>query len=418
MSEDTDTSASGRNHDTRTAGETTKKESGAQQRGPYVPPGKRGKNHGGRGNATEGASKTNKPTPKNLKGGTSKPQQTKVKGKQKGFQNRKNTGGQQRLRVYSSSDDDEGDNINRAFRKMQQDCSALRYKVHKPMCDCPKLLKMVQHHENAGDELASVMLEDGKVDALVVVPDTKQKYVYVCKDTSLGVFDEDNFKAEKRLRNELFPEGGSRPMDGNGFKLSCASCLLEHEPNGFCLIASPSEAVVDAVRDMSRNNQRKKEASGIALHQDHAHFVARLPSLALWNLLRSKTRAQKGQAVDEIIGHLSNQDIELGYAEEFTGRIDLGHHLSSVLTLKGRSKEAEFWFVMGYDDRKSLELDLPGGKRHLGETCLEGAIRETEEETSLKWEASWKKGELQSKKRSEAGNRYFILYPPESFLAN
>jgi 8-oxo-dGTP pyrophosphatase MutT (NUDIX family) len=85
-----------------------------------------------------------------------------------------------------------------------------------------------------------------------------------------------------------------------------------------------------------------------------------------------------------------------------------------VLALTSRSNDS--WLVMGYDDHKSLELDLPGGKRHLGETSLEGAIRETEEETSLVWDASWVTTALQSKKRSEGGNRYFVLHPPQSLL--
>ncbi len=421
MSENTATNTTGRNQKKWTSSNTIKNPTDIQKHGPYVPPAKRhGKKNGGRGDVREDTVDAAKSgfAPSNRKGGNSRPQQTKSKSNQKGSQKRKNNGGQQqRLRVYSSSGNSESD---RGFWKMVQDCTALRYKVHKPRCDCPKLLKTVQHHDNAGDELSAVMLqEDGKVDALVVVPDTKQKFIYVCKDTSLEVFESDPFGAEKRLRNELFPEdttSESRPTEANGFKLSCASCLLrDHEPNGFCLVASSSESVVDAVCYKSRSNQRKKEASGLALHQDHAHFVARLPSSALWNLYRSKTRGQKGQAVDAILDHLSSQDIEPTNLEEFTGTITLGHHLSSVLTQKGRSKEVEYWFVMGYDDRKSLELDLPGGKRHLGETSLEGAMRETEEETSLIWDASWVKGFLQSKKPSEVLNRYFVLHPPEQF---
>ena len=73
---------------------------------------------------------------------------------------------------------------------------------------------------------------------------------------------------------------------------------------------------------------------------------------------------------------------------------------------------------MGFDDHESLELDLPGGKRHLGETALEGAIRETEEEASLAWDDLWVKTVLQAKKFAERGNRYFILNPPESFVAD
>lgn len=389
-----------------------------QNRGPYIPPSKRrGKNQGGRGNAARGAPKqsNNNNTPQDHKGAP-KP---KTHTKNNKPHNRRNNGGHQRLRVYSFSDNDSehGEKRNRGFWQMHNDCKALRYKVHKPQADCSKLLKMVQHHDDAVDELAAVKLENGKIDALVVVPDTKQKFIYVCKDTSLAVFEEDPFRAEKKLRDEIFAKG--RIIDTAGFKLSCASCLLlDHEPNGFCLIASSTRSLIDIVRDKSRSNRREKEYSGIDLHQDHAHFVATLPSSALRNLQRSKTRAQRGQAVDEILGHLSSQGVEVGQSEEFKGSIEVGHHLSSVLALTARSKDEEFWFVMGFDDHESLELDLPGGKRHLGETALEGAIRETEEEASLVWDDLWVKTVLQAKKFAERGNRYFILNPPESFVAD
>lgn len=404
MSEDNERD-SGPDHKTR----SKQNSEDSQNRGARIPPSKRrGKNQGGRGDSTN--------VPQNRKGRTHKPQ-THTKNNPKGFHNRRNNGGPQGLRVYSFSqnDDELGDRRTSGFWKMHNDCKALRYKVHKPQAGCSKLLKMVQHHDNAGDVLANVKLENGKVDALVVVPDTKQKFIYVCKDTTLRVFEEHPFRAEKKLRDEIF--GKSSEIETAGFKLSCASCLLfDHEPNGFCLVASSTPSLIDMVCDRSRSNRREKEAMGIDLHHDHAHFVATLPSSALRNLQRAKTRAQTGQAVDEILGHLSSQGVNVGQSEEFTGSVEIGHHLSSVLALTVRQKDEEFWFVMGYDDRKSLELDLPGGKRHLGEAALEGAIRETEEETSLLWDDSWVKSVLQSKKSSERGNRYFVLHPPEKFV--
>lgn len=398
--------------------------------GPYVPPSRRGgKDHHDRKKGTVTTPATSEGVPK----GNTRPQKgrkphgstpkSRNNSKQKNFHNTRNHGG---LKVYSSGDNDDSSgsrSSNKSFRQMHEDCKALRYKVHKPGCDCPKLLKMVEYHDSS-DALAAVKLEDGRIDALVVVPDTKQKYVYVCRDTTADVFEDNPRGAEEKLKKEIFPTTSPVSSDVDGeditridetsFKLSCASCLLKaHEPNGFCLIASSSADLVDTVRDRSRSNQRKREESGLVLHQDHAHFVARLPRSSLWNLHRSKTRAQKGSAVDEILGHLSNQDIDaVKDPEKFTNGIELGHHLLSVLSLSGRSDD--FWFVMGYDDHKSLELDLPGGKRHLGETSLEGAIRETEEETSLLWDASWVTGVLQSTKRSDGGNRYFVLHPPQS----
>lgn len=336
-----------------------------------------------------------------------------------------------KLKVFSTGDEDLDTGIN--FQQFHGECNALRYKVHKPRCDCSKILRLVQNEDHTNETLPGVF-DDGKVDALVVVPDTKQKFMYLCRDTPLGVFEEDPRKAELKLRAEIFPTKSDDKItlpgeegvhfetrvvvDESKFKLSCASCmLLSHEPNGFCLVSSSSSEIVDRVRDNSRSKRDQKESKGHPLHPDHAHFVATIPRSALWNLHRSRTRAQTGQAFDEIFGHLSAQDIDAIFdAERFVDGIEMGHHLVSLLALTGRSDD--FWFILGYDDQKSLTLDLPGGKRHLGETSLEGAIRETEEESSLVWDASWVTNVLHSRKPSDGGNRYFVLHPTQSFLEN
>ena len=351
------------------------------------------------------------------------------------YNNRRKPGGSQ-LRVYCSDGEGKSDhnsNSNsRSFRQMHNACQARRYKVYKPQSDAPKLLRLVEKHNHTPlhEELTAVLLENGTIDAFVVLPDTKQPYLYVCRDTPLSRFDEDPVGTETKLRNELFlntketthttdvTTAADNASDDIGlFKVSCASCLLQaYEPNGFCLVASPSANVVDEIRDKSRFQRCDKEATGRPLHPDHAHFVAQLPRSALWELLRAKTRAQKSTAVDAILSFLAaDPDIAaVRDPEKFTAGIKLGHHLVSVLTLTRPSDD--FWFVMGYDDHNALELDLPGGKRHLGETSMEGAIRETEEETSLVWDRSWVITALQSHTRSDGGNRYFVLHPPPSYL--
>ena len=46
--------------------------------------------------------------------------------------------------------------------------------------------------------------------------------------------------------------------------------------------------------------------------------------------------------------------------------------------------------VLGYiDNPQSITLDLPGGKRHLGESTINGVVREVEEECSLLIDENW-----------------------------
>jgi len=81
-------------------------------------------------------------------------------------------------------------------------------------------------------------------------------------------------------------------------------------------------------------------------------------------------------------------------------------------------------------------LDLPGGKRHLGESSLQGAIRETYEEMTLVVDEEWvydsgggntqgknpnKKDNgrvpfRQSDSHSQQGNVYYMMRPPASLL--
>ena len=82
-------------------------------------------------------------------------------------------------------------------------------------------------------------------------------------------------------------------------------------------------------------------------------------------------------------------------------------------------KDDEHWLLLVYDDRDNQtytskacwSLNVYGGKRHLGETTLEAAIRETEEEISLKWDKSW----VDERWVHKAGNAYYyLLSPPAS----
>ena len=167
---------------------------------------------------------------------------------------------------------------------MHNACQARRYKVYKPQSDAPKLLRLVEKHNHTPlhEELTAVLLENGTIDAFVVLPDTKQPYLYVCRDTPLSRFDEDPVGTETKLRNELFlnttetthttdvTTAADKASDDIGlFKVSCASCLLQaYEPNGFCLVASPSANVVDGIRDKSRSQRCDK-----ALHCRQASKV-------------------------------------------------------------------------------------------------------------------------------------------------
>ena len=68
-----------------------------------------------------------------------------------------------------------------------------------------------------------------------------------------------------------------------------------------------------------------------------------------------------------------------------------------------------------YANKNSLiwKVDIPGGKRYLGETSLQCAIRETEEETSLVIDEKWLDSLVEDDiSESFRQNRYYFLQPP------
>ena len=326
------------------------------------------------------------------------------------------------------------------FDSFREHCQhAARYKVHRPNCSCPNVKNLLSNRlivsapvaeqnnqgvhgnvnsfsEDVLDEWTSDKLRDG----LLVLPQTKSiSSVYFCLHTTAKTFDCDPEEAERKLRTELFPDRNSDRV-AKSFEVSCAACLLYDEPNGFACVSSTSQESVDRVRDKAR---RLADAKLDRKHADHAHFVATVPLDALAKLHRSKTRHQIQSAQDELEQHLVNQGVPL---QPDANEIKLQHHLSSLLWLTkdlqtngSRTQPTNccwYWLVIVFDNTNQTQhphwsLDLPGGKRHLGESSLEAAIRETEEETSLIWDAQWIREERRGRRPSDSVNRYYMLSP-------
>lgn len=325
------------------------------------------------------------------------------------------------------------------FPSMHEKCGAARYKVHKPGCSCSKLKKARSallttsggNDDNKAHDSSPSNPDRTKeqLDGLVVIPETTTRlspFIYICLDTGVDEFRRDSFAAEKKLRSELFPPSSSSSSETVSFKASCASCLLQHESNGFVCVSSLSRQTIDFARDLARKRADEKRIEG-ELHADHAHFVCNLSKCTLWNFLdKARTRQQKLIAADQVLEQLLQQGAPAKSGEN----VEFGHHLSSLLLLSkfSDSDTTTHWLTLVYDDRENGEkkepcwtIDLPGGKRHLGETTFQGAVRETEEETSLQIDEKWKLEENPRRNRhgSDQSNAYYFLTPPcEMLLEN
>jgi hypothetical protein len=299
------------------------------------------------------------------------------------------------------------------FESMHKKCRAARYRVHKPGCNCYKVKQARSSTE--------------KLDGLVVVPDVKQiSSVYLCLGTGRDEFQRDHLASENKLKDEIFAQSSS-PVDtaNPSFDVSCAICLLQIEPNGFVCVSSSSHQTVDFVRDMARKRAEQKRKDG-PLHGDHAHYICTLPRRILWQLCdKARTREQKRQATNELVElYLGRQGVPTDTTDTCE-QIEIGHHLWSFLFLTKDESDADtaYWMTLVYDNTSnrmnpSWTLDLPGGRRHLGERSFEGAIRETEEESSLQIDRQWmlEDGPRRHSRNDVSPDYFYMIGPPSDLL--
>ena len=331
---------------------------------------------------------------------------------------------------------------------------AAAYKVHAPNCTCPKVERirsryMDNQHQRGIDNTSEPMSqynngiqfdvdggftqqfekkvqisnEESLFDNLVVLPDTQRpSSVYICKDTNSKQFQQNGTACEKKLAMEIFGSNGDIGKNSDNlpsFKVACAICLLTgHYWNGFVAILSAKYHHLQPILDNARDAAQAKESQ--ILHSDHAHFVCALKISSLQTFVGSaKTRSASTKNITNVLSQLRNNGVELSNnvqnvsfvgekVDEHSAKVELGHHLISFLHIlndefqNDRSEatnsilqQSQYILVIGYQDGPfEWTLDLPGGKRHLGETTIEGAIREVEEECSLKLNQKWLEGQL------------------------
>ena len=271
-----------------------------------------------------------------------------------------------------------------------------------------------------------VVHAESPLDGLVVLPDIKSiNSIYLCLGTSYHAFQSNPKDAELKLHDELFANGSADYVDDGGggqpYKVSCAQCLLRDKPNGFVCVSSPSIQTVGVARELAMKRTRYKKAEQIPLHSDHSEHVCVVSRKVLWRHETAKTRDQSSKADFALRGILSKQGVENLDNDSTNGgcEVDLGHHLSSLLHITKKDVDADsvYWLVMLQWTGTKYMVDLPGGKRHLGETSWEGATRECEEECSLQIDSSWVHGEpRKSSRKADEGNVYYILRPPADLM--
>ena len=279
------------------------------------------------------------------------------------------------------------------------------------------------------------------------------KYIYVCTDTHGRAFQSNWKRCEDKLANEIFNDNNndaslpSSPPPPS-FKVSCAICLLRHRSNGFAVILSPTMSTLLPTIQAANNNARRlldkdststnsSSSSSSGLHADHAHFLCAVELSLLRQLVAVSKSSFTDDDDEEGVGNNIVRQIESSSSSSNDNaannciqrqrrqrqrqpiQIKLGHHITSLLHLLAElprsnnndddsNNNFKCVMLMGYNDSivvsrqqqqqhpsattnktSSIKLDLPGGKRHLGETTLCCVQREVMEECSLLIKYDW-----------------------------
>lgn len=342
------------------------------------------------------------------------------------------------------------------FASFVRDSQAARYKVHKPQCSCAKVKAL---HKN--DRQITKSMDQ---DAFVILPEIRSiQSVFVGGSAPAESYSRDPIKCEKSLLDIIYPpkkiSSSSHVGDDDSdidshhnrtqsnIKISFASCILDHEPNGFLCIASPLRAVVDDAKNRTLEARKINMKRGKIFHADHANYICTLHQTPLEKLVRPQSHSQNAQGgitdLDpsfkallqsmqdqgvEAYAHTNNQDTSLECYNDNektnTDRnpivtIKIGHHLKTMLRImKGQNNF--IYTIIAKSPTKNggctLEIDLPGGKRHIAETSFRCCVRETEEETSLLIDETWlitgNREPIKSKSKFENGNAFFLARPP------
>ena len=170
-------------------------------------------------------------------------------------------------------------------------------------------------------------------------------------------------------------------VEGIDYKIRCAQCLLHSTQNAFvCIHAKEKEVLKKIV------NEAEIASNQITRMHDHCHFFVCVHFGVLLN-------QDKKTLLEKVME--DNIDLESKY-ECYETEIKIGNMLDIYINLMNdstRSPSAIFGnkiILIGYEDisteeknKVTFNINLPGGKRNMGETSFACAFRELKEETSI-----------------------------------
>ena len=276
---------------------------------------------------------------------------------------------------------------------VREEWGKVRYNVHSPKCSCSKLANL------------------RGFDNLIIVPKSGQVHaVYVCEGTNQKAFIEDAKSCEMKLAAEIFNRGDTVESNVKP-DVSCAGCLLtaDDSKNGFLAICAKSSEDLETTILNAIGRAIVDQQNG-TISKDHGHFViaVKLSTLLLLRDDPKSTHAQSDLAMSlqqalEMMESggaalsIAAQDMLLQMSSTIRLELVLGHHIKFFLE-QLLDDNLKYVMLFGYiDSPTKIQLDLPGGKRYLGESTLDCAIRKADRECSVKIDRDWLSSRVPSK---------------------
>ena len=226
---------------------------------------------------------------------------------------------------------------------------AFRVKVHLGGCACTRAAAF---QESCGD-------------GMLAIPDSRGARVALRVAEAEG---DSRQSLEARLEGLLFPDV---PGDGVVLRVSCAACLLEAMPNG--AVAYLADSAEAALMTMAVRQPRRGEtplfavAAPISLLRRAFSEVGKGARASLCSFLGLQERAMLTVTADEL-----KADHHLD--------VFLDQNQAKINLRQPHVPGSRFLVLLASKVQKKWRLELPGGKRRLGESSWDAARRELRDE--------------------------------------
>ena len=285
-----------------------------------------------------------------------------------------------------------------------------KFKLHLPNCTCREAKAVVD--KTTTDVGGSYLLIERTSNRTYTNKEYHGEVITIGEDTGRTSLETEKLLA-KAISTKFIQNSNSLQ------NVSGAQCVLHNQPNAFVCICSQTKHKVTIAKNKAEETMQlgwKKN------YTDCADYICVVPKIEVINLLREMSPNNYMWEIQKLQNTLL-RECGLSHKRTVTTSIDtfVGHHLKTVLPLLPK----HIWWLLVIVRKQSkseegcftLHVDIPGGKRHLGESPYQCAVRELQEETSLQINRDWlmnKGNSLNSGIIGEKCNTYYLACPPDT----